>query len=226
MRILHNFAGLEGRAATLAILLPGALQQPEDLVEAGFIDAVRRRGLELDLALADLGIRYIGETTDGTALQRLHEEAVLPARSQGYDAVWLAGISIGGFMAMAYADRHPGMVDGLCLLAAYPGNRILTRAIREAGGIEQWQAGTDEGEDGEVQVWRWIKAIRGASTPQIFFGYGREDRFASGQELMAESLAFAHVDVVAGGHDWPAWQQLWNDFLDRIAASRNKDTRQ
>lgn len=32
----------------------------------------------------------------------------------------IAGHSLGGAMAAAYADQHPGAVDGLALLAAYP----------------------------------------------------------------------------------------------------------
>ena len=54
MRILQYAAASGRRAKALAILLPGALQQPEDLVRAGFIDTVRERRLSLDLWLPDL----------------------------------------------------------------------------------------------------------------------------------------------------------------------------
>jgi enterochelin esterase-like enzyme len=31
---------------------------------------------------------------------------------------------------------------------------------------------------------------------------------------MATALPPENVDVVPGGHEWPAWRQLWENFLD------------
>ncbi|WP_025915701.1 alpha/beta hydrolase [Herminiimonas sp. CN] len=220
MRILSDFAIPGQRAPALAILLPGALQQPEDLVRAGFIETVRQRAVPLDLALLDLGLEYIGDSTDGTVLQRIHDRVVQPARLNNYCEIWLVGISIGGFMAISYAERYPGQISGLCLLAPYPGNRILTGQIRAAGGLQRWHANSAAGDDAECRVWRWLHTQRTqtatAQSPQIHLGYGREDRFGSGLDLMADALA-AHADTVAGGHDWQAWQQLWINFIDRTA---------
>lgn len=216
MRILHDQAHPQRRAQALAILLPGALQHPEDMVQAGFVEAVRSRGLSMDLALVDLQLNFIGETIDGAALQRLHDGAIQPALLRGYKEIWLAGISIGGFMALAYAGHHPGCVTGLCLLAPYPGSRIVTNEIMAAGGIDHWDAsGADD--DAERCVWRWLQSHRRADQPQLYFGYGLQDRFASGQQLMAAALPGACVDAVAGAHDWSAWRQLWENFLDRLS---------
>ena len=222
MCLVHDRAHPGRREQTLAILLPGALQRPGDLVQAGMVDAVRRRSLPLDLTLPDLQLNYVGETMDGSILQRLHEEVVLPARLDGYREIWLAGISIGGFIALAYAADYPGHVNGLCLLAPYPGSRILTNEIKKAGGLDQWNADGVEG-DGERRVWGWMQSLRErpAAAPHIHFGYALQDRFTSGQQLMAEALPGAHVDTVAGSHDWPAWQRLWVNFLDRLASRMN-----
>ncbi|MEO8408838.1 MAG: alpha/beta fold hydrolase [Oxalobacteraceae bacterium] len=218
MRILSDFAIPGQRAPALAILLPGALQQPEDLVRAGFIETVRQRALSLDLALLDLGLEYIGDSTGGTVLQRIDECMVQPARLNNYREIWLVGISLGGFIAISYAERYPGLISGLCLLAPYPGNRILTGQIKAAGGLQQWSANSAADDDAECRVWCWLNAQREqAAAVQIHLGYGREDRFVSGQQLMAETLAAHTVDIVAGGHDWPAWQQLWINFIDRTA---------
>lgn len=199
-------------------MLPGALQRPEDFLAAGFAEGIRRRGLALDLALIDFEMQFLSETLDGSALQQLHEAAMGPLRSRNYRQVWLAGVSIGGFMALAYAERYPGMVDGLCLLGPYPGNRMLANEIRAAGGVQAWAGANDGESDGERRVWRWLRQHRGMSSgPAIHMGYGSDDRFASGHRLMADALAAHQVDVVAGGHDWPAWQQLWENFLDRIS---------
>lgn len=214
MRILHEHLHPERRAQALAILLPGALQRPEDLVQAGFVDAVRTRGLSMDLALADLQPGYVGEAGDGASLSCLHDAVVQPAR-HAYSQIWLAGISIGGFIALAYADRFPGCVDGLCLLAPYPGSRVLANEIEAAGGLEPWAA-VDAGDDAERRVWRWLRSCRGTGL-QMYFGYGRQDRFSCGQRKMAVALPGDCVDVVEGAHDWPAWKQLWDNFLDRLA---------
>lgn len=221
MRILSDFAIPGQRAPVLAILLPGALQQPEDLVHAGFIETVRQRAVPMDLALLDLGLEYIGDSTDGTVLQRIHDCVVQPARLHNYREIWLVGISIGGFIAISYAERYPGLISGLCLLAPYPGNRILTGQIKAAGGLQQWYADSAADNDAERRIWRWLHTQReqtaAAQNPQMHLGYGREDRFVPGLQLMANTLAAHAVDTVAGGHDWPAWQQLWINFIDRTA---------
>ncbi len=222
MRVLYDFA-VEGQyARSLIILLPGALQQPEDFVRFGFVEAVRKRKLALDLALADANLQLIGDATDGSVLERIHEYLVQPARRANYQEIWLGGISIGGFMALAYADEYPGLIDGLCLLAPYPGNRIITGEIMAAGGLDLWNAeainGTADGNDAERRVWRWLKTQgEHAACVHIHLGYGREDRFASGHQLMAAALTPDCVDSVCGTHDWPVWQQLWENFLDRSA---------
>jgi pimeloyl-ACP methyl ester carboxylesterase len=215
MRVLRAAADPNMPARTLAILLPGALQQPEEFVQAGFVDAVRKRGLPIDLAMVDLGLQYIGETTNGRGLQRLH--TIVEEHSRQYQTIWLAGISIGGFMAMAYAHAYPGRISGLCLLAPYPGNRMLTGEIRKAQGLAHWNAQCAP-DDGECQVWQWLQSGAARDLAQCYFGYGLQDRFAAGQQLMSTAFAKETVDVIAGAHDWPAWQQLWNNFLDRVTA--------
>ncbi|RJG07702.1 alpha/beta hydrolase [Noviherbaspirillum cavernae] len=217
MRVLHDFAIPGQRARTLAILLPGALQPPEEFVQNGFVDAVRRRRLALDLALVDPDLQTIGAATDGSALLRLHDELLLAQRENYdaiYDAIWLCGISIGGFMAMAYAARYPGNVSGLCLLAPYLGNRMVTGEIAAAGGIAQWRADVIADDDAERQVWRWLKS---GARPPMHLGYGREDRFAPDHRLMAATLDPHCVDCIGGAHDWPTWLALWENFLDRNA---------
>lgn len=219
MRILYDQACPDRRAQTLAIFLPGALQQPEDLIQAGFVEAVRGRGMSMDLALLDFQLKYVGEATDESVLRHLHDEVIQPANLQGYSAIWLVGISIGGFMSLAYAGSCPGNVAGLCLLAPYPGSRIVTNEIREAGGLSQWIAG-GEFDDAERRVWQWLQQHQAtgnsAVVPEIHFGYALQDRFVRGQQLMADALKGAHIDIVTGTHDWPAWKQLWENFLDRI----------
>jgi len=141
----------------------------------------------------------------------------------GYRSIWMAGISLGGFIALDYAASNPGDLDGLCLLAPYLGNRMLTREIAAASGLAAWEAGAAAETDEERRIWRFIQAqhCRARSSdacpwysPALYLGYGREDRFSDAHRLIAEVLPADAVDVVPGGHDWRTWTMLWENFLD------------
>jgi len=119
------------------VWLPGAYHGAQDFLAAGFAEAVRTRRTALDLIFVDLELAHVG---DRSALQRLRSDLVLPARAAGV-SIWLGGISLGGLFALGYAAAFPDEVDGLCLLAPYLGNRILTAEIAQAAGLAAWQPG-------------------------------------------------------------------------------------
>jgi pimeloyl-ACP methyl ester carboxylesterase len=210
MRIIHELHDPPAVAATRVLLLPGAYNQPQDFVQAGFVGAVRERNLPLDLVLVDVTLPHL---TDRTLLARLHHEVVLPARAGGCQTIWIAGISLGGYIALIYADQYPGDVDGLCLLAPYLGNRIVTGEIERACGVAAWNPGEIAPDDEERRLWRFIKDHRDHPVT-LHLGFGSEDRFAPAQRLMALALSSQAVDSVPGGHDWPVWRELWDRFLD------------
>lgn len=196
-------------AHDLLVLLPGAYMAAADFVDGGFFAAVEARRLALDLAAVDLDLATI---SGGAALPALVEQILAPARA-AYRRVWLGGISLGGLLALATAADHPAAVDGLCLLAPYPGSRLTANAIAAAGGLEAWQPSPEQQGDPEFRVWHWLKAPP-AGLP-AFVGHGRDDRFAAGMQAIAARFPAACRQQVAGGHDWPAWQALWEHFLER-----------
>lgn len=197
-------------ASTLMVLLPGAYMTPEDFVQAGFFSRVAELGLGLDLIAVDLDLNQI---SSGTALPAVQAEIIEPARQRGYTKIWLGGISLGGLLSLCHNADTPGAVDGLCLLAPYPGSRLTTNAIARAGGLAQWQPTADQLDDAEFRAWQWLKNPP-AGFP-VFVGYGTEDRFADGMRQIAECFPPAASRAVPGGHDWAAWQVLWEDFLNR-----------
>jgi pimeloyl-ACP methyl ester carboxylesterase len=142
----------------------------------------------------------------------LRSEIVLPARAAGV-AIWLGGISLGGLFALNYAASHPGELDGVCLFAPYLGNRMLTTEIARAPGLAHWQPGELAETDEERRIWRYIKSRRTDSEP-LYLGFGQDDRFAAAHGLLAAALPADSVDVTAGGHEWPTWLTLWENFLD------------
>jgi pimeloyl-ACP methyl ester carboxylesterase len=222
MRVIVDRFDAASRARALIVLLPAAMQQPEDLLQAGFAAAVRERRLSVDLALVDFELTVIGDSTSGAAVRLLHERLLQSLATGPYEKIWLAGISLGGAIAASYADIHAvasaGPVAGLCLLAPYPGNRSVTNAIARAGGVAQWDATPSGDIDADdAHLWRWLKHCR-RTGPEAYLAYGLQDRFIAGLTLMAEVLDAGCVDTVAGGHDMTTWVTLWQTFLDRLAS--------
>lgn len=217
MRTLCDSAQPGKVANTRVLFLPGAYTGPEDFVQAGFVSAVRERGLPLDLVFADVNLQHL---TDRTILRRVRHELVLPARALGCESIWICGISLGGFIGLAYAERYSSEIDGLCLLAPYLGNHMITGEIERAAGVAGWEPGELGPDDDERRVWRFIK-MRASYPVEVHLGYGREDRFSDSQQMMAAALDAQAVEVVGGGHDWAAWSKLWTGFLDRQFAHQS-----
>jgi pimeloyl-ACP methyl ester carboxylesterase len=199
-------------APTRMVWLPGAFHTPEDFLAAGFDAVVRARGLPLDLLFVDVEPRHLG---DRSALERLRVDIVAPARALGCRSIWLAGISLGGFIVLDFAATHHDQWDGLCVLAPYLGSRTLIAEIAGAPELAAWQPGPLAETDEERRIWRFIQA-QPAEARRLHLGYGRADRFARAHRLMAEALPPEAVDVVPGGHDWQTWSTLWEQFLDSM----------
>jgi pimeloyl-ACP methyl ester carboxylesterase len=190
------------------IWLPGAYHSAQDFVDEGFAQVVAQRRSPVDLQFVDLEMQHLD---DRDTFRRLRTEIVLPARDSGA-AVWLAGISLGGLVALDYASSYLGELDGLCLLAPYLGNRMLINEIAATSGLAGWDPGELAESDAERRIWRHIKT-RGDSRP-LFLGYGQDDRFSAAHDLLATALPSGCVRVVAGGHEWRTWLRLWEIFLD------------
>ncbi len=215
-----------GRAPVLLVMLPGAYSLPQEFVDKGFVSALRERGIAADVVVADSHLGYFG---DRSVLRRLRDDVVAPARAQGYRQVWLVGISLGGFGALAYATafgNHPAQgVDGVLALAPYLGGRRLLREIADSGGPAAWRATPQAGnaltlaqggdaDAGEREIWRWL-ATPPPGAPPVYLGFGREDRLGEGHRTLMAVLPPDRVFEVPGGHDWPPWRALWQAWLAR-----------
>jgi pimeloyl-ACP methyl ester carboxylesterase len=195
-------------ADNLLVLLPGAYMTAVHYEENGFFSAVEQRQLNIDLFAVELDLDAVAS---GHAAPAIVEQILLPARAN-YGKVWLGGISLGGLLALCLNADHPGVVDGLCLIAPYPGSRLTTNAIDRAGSLDSWQATAEQLSDPEFRAYRWLKAPP-AGFP-VFVGYGSEDRFAPGMQSIAKRFPERARQTLPGGHDWPVWQVLWEHFLD------------
>ncbi|MFT3814508.1 MAG: hypothetical protein QM740_14200 [Acidovorax sp.] len=190
------------------VLLPGAQMHPAD-VESGGLPALMPG--TLDLIVPDL---HLDPTGRSDAVQRLAHEVLAPLAGR-YRHRWLAGISLGGLLALRYAQIAGDGLRGLCLLAPYPGSRLVTNHIARAGGLQAWQPTPAQLADPEYALWVGLRA--GQPRLPTFIGWGRADRFAAGMAAVADLLPQAARREADGGHDWAAWRPLWRDALAWIA---------
>lgn len=218
-----------GMSHPLLVLLPGRFMRIEELVEQGFVDAVQRRGIEVDLMLVDAHLGYYAERS---FLDRLHTDVLEPARGRGVKQVWLAGISLGAFGAILYGDRRPHELAGVVALGPYLGEQRMSQRLQASGGLRNWVPPSElpsweqstTVDEVDARIWRWLKAQTAdpspQSTPLVFLGYGHSDRFSSAHRLLAEALPESRVLKHPGGHDWDAWRPLWDGLLDRMPLNR------
>jgi hypothetical protein len=50
--------------------------------------------------------------------------------------------------------------------------------------------------------------------PELYLGYGSDDRLARTGTLLADALPKERVFIRPGGHDWRTWRRLFSEFLD------------
>lgn len=188
------------------LMLPGAYSRAADFESEGFLAELQARGIDAEVVLIDA---HYGYYADDSIVARIARDFLTEAEAP---PTWIVGISLGGYGAMAIAGEYPERVAGVFAISPYPGTRDTQRAIAAAGGLADWAASTAaETDDGERRLWRWL-ATR-PTTPPIYAGLADADRFIDGQRLLTSTLPAGHVDTVPGGHDWPAWRELWQRFL-------------
>jgi len=198
----------------LLVMLPGAKDSPDDMVERGLVRALRERAVPVDVVAADAHLDYYLERS---FLERLRHDIVAPAQAKGYTRIWLMGISLGGMGSLAYARAHPADIEGVILLAPFLGTRGTIAEVVRAGGLSRWQPGEIKADDDEHALLAWLKSYRAGDpkAPKIFLGYGKDDRYAPASLLLAERLPPQRVMAIPGGHDWTTWMVLWAGLLDR-----------
>ena len=204
----------------LIVFLPGIGDVLEDYEFYGFIDAVRGRGIAADMIIADM---HFGYYVSQTALHRLREDVILPAQRRGYKQIDLVGISLGGFGALFYATHYPTEIAQVFLLAPYLGDLDVVGELSAAGGVKHWRSDDISANDYPRQLWRRLKGYytHSRAFPDLYLGYGLQDKFATANRLLADLLPSSHVHTIPGKHDWPTWMRLWNSLLTEASENNS-----
>jgi pimeloyl-ACP methyl ester carboxylesterase len=213
MDAIHDPAPVPGADRVALVMLPGARDRAQDLVEHGFVRALRKRGLAVDAVVVDA---HIDHYLERSVVAQLEQDIIAPLRKRSLAGIWLMGISLGGMGALAYAREHAGAIEGVILLAPFLGTRGLIAEITHAGGLRHWQPGTITPEDDERRLLAWLRQYCAGdpALPRIYLGYGTEDRYAPASFMLAQQLPERQVMTLQGGHDWPTWLKLWERWLD------------
>ncbi len=209
--LLYAEKGTQNR--TLIVLLPGIRDQPGKYESQGFVGALRSRGLAADLVAVNA---HFGYYTSGSVVERLKIDVVVPAQAQGYDKIWLVGISLGGLGSLLYSMHYPDDVEGILILGPYLGGRGLIEEISEAGGLVSWQPGDLSKQHRFRALWAWLKNYdkNSKGLPPLYLGYGHWDKFATAHSILAAMLPPERVYVTPGWHNWRTWKKLWDKVLD------------
>ena len=196
----------ETRHASLVVMLPGMGDRADDFVEAGFLDPDHHP--HFDVIAVDA---HFGYYTERNLVPRLHDDIIVPARTQGYEKIWLLGISMGGFGSLLYAAEYPDEIAGVILLSPFLGSPALIRKIEAAGGLGAWDGDAEGFEDREIEIWKWLKHQLSNPTDgtPVILGYGRSERMARAYGPLLQALAPTHVFRIDGRHKWTTWRPLW-----------------
>lgn len=203
------------RQPNLIVFLRGRAGSHKSFADEGFVAAVRKRDLAFDMVAPN---SHLGYYVAETLVPRLKKDIIDPAKAQNYGKIWLVGASMGGLGALMYLRSHPEDVDGVYAISPFLSYADMVDEITAAGGVRSWTPGEyDPDEDWERMLWDWLKgyAENRDERPPIYIGFGKEDPYIGGQNLLADILPPDRVFAVKGGHDAETMHRLWIRFLDR-----------
>lgn len=200
------------RSCCLIVFLPGRRDSAAQYERAQFIDAVRQSGVAMDMVAVEA---HYGYYASRTVVARLRADVIAPAIAQGYEQIWLVGVSMGGLGALFYIREYPQDITGVVALAPFLGDANMVQEITDAGGLWQWHIPPVPPGDFPRELWQWLKVYlqRHDKEPPLYLGYGQQDRFAPANDLLATYLPKTDVLTIPGGHEWSTWKSLWQTLL-------------
>jgi len=202
------------KSKTLLVFLRGRGGSHKNFEAYGFIKITRAAGIDAKIVAPNT---HMGYFMSRKFVERLKTDVIDPSRAEGYEKVWLVGVSLGGLGSIIYSKNHPEDVDGAFLIAPFVGNDPILDEIIAAGGPIEWSPGEfDPTDDWQREIWRWLRShSEDQDTPPLYMGYGDQDRLIKGHELLSDVLGKDRVIIVEGDHNFVTFAKIWESFLDR-----------
>jgi len=213
---IHSGAG---NGDTLVVLVPTVGGNGKLYEQQGLIDVCRKYGARADIMAIDIQpTLYLNKRV----VKKLKRHVIDPAKSRGYEHIFLAGTSLGGHAVLLYAMEYPEDIEGVFLVAPFVSDPFVVKIIRQAGGLQKWNACPSYAWGYSCDLWKSIRVYladpaRRAST---FLGYGTQDRFVKSCQLLADVLPPENVFTAPGGHSWATWHMLWDAMLVHLETVR------
>ena len=202
------------QSTNLLVMLPGRGEKIDSYMIHGFIDLLKESGLGFDAVTVDATLGYYYQET---LIERLYEDVIVPAGKNGYKNIWIFGISLGGMGSLWYGKNKGETIKGIIVLAPFVGDKDVIDEINNAGGPADW-APTKPAKksDYQRQLWVWLKKYADThnNLPKLIMGYGLEDEFAYGDDMLSQILPSNHVFTKPGRHDWKTWRKLFKAILN------------
>ncbi len=205
----------------LLVVLRGMGGNEESYEKHGFVAAMQQQYPEFDVVVPNAHFGYYRKRI---IKERLSIDIIDPAIAEGYEEIWLAGVSMGGLGSLLYLRCCEEKITGVVLLAPYSGSGSLHKDISAYLEGEQqppW-AGSDRAEDSIPALWRWMLENEEAlGDGRVWLGYGDEDRL-SGHQLLAQLMPDDQVVAVSGGHKVKVFMRIWDEILSRDPMTLDK----
>ncbi len=198
----------------LLILLKGMGDSAKDIENAGFIDAIRDRAIDIDVIIPNA---HFGYYKNKSLPLRLEEDFIQPAIDAGYNEIWLMGMSLGGLGSLLYSSCCFEKISGIILIAPYSGDSQLHEALAAQVALEDTQNLADklDFDPDFIAVWQWLfDNSKRLQEGNIWLAHGDEDRL-SGHELLASLLPKSRYVVIPGRHRLKVFKKLWETILSR-----------
>ncbi len=216
--VFERASGCSGQVAL--VMLPGAGMSPSDFLVNGFVDAMRRRNLQVDAVMVGVTSADYVSVDFGQRLKRQLLDAL-----NGYSCIWLAGISLGAFGALRLLQEGMERVGGMLLLSPFLSTRGTVARVAGEGGLDRWSPSAGERLNDETALLCWLKEHPQAFSQELYLGWGADDRYSLSGELLAARLPEDRVFRIPGNHDWPTWNSLWQEMLDAVPFSAGEEVR-
>jgi pimeloyl-ACP methyl ester carboxylesterase len=208
-----TITGGSAAGTELVVFLPGRWSTVDEFEREGFFKIAAERWPAARLVAADL---HLGYYKSRSSARRVHEDIIAPARRSGVKTVRVVGVSMGGLGALIHDLEYPGDIDEIHLLSPFVGEEEVIAEITAAGGVRQWQGEPKSGRDFSRKLWRGLKSrwLEQGRRPAVKLACGTEDRLAgSNRRFAADFLKKEEVLWLPGGHDWPAWRELFREMV-------------
>ncbi len=205
----------------LVVMFPGINSPGTDFTDHNFVQMFQQQYSSVDIILADTRFAYVAA---GNIAERIQNEIIAPAIRQGYENIWLVGVSLGGLNSIIYEKTFAGNIKGIVLIAPYLGEKHDIEGLLLNKQPLVWSEKHEKSINKTVRLWRYLIAeTRSKEHPKLFLAYGDSDRFNDTHRLLASLLNQGHVFTKQGGHNWIVWKKLWQTLLDNNVFSFKKD---